>query len=193
MKEILISLAENYPSIWLIMHLFAMVLGLGGATCTDILLVHFLKDLKIDKKEKEIVRILSKVVTIGVILAIISGIMLFLANPDELLQKSKFIAKVVIFVILMINGALLHHLLLPQLLKFDFRKNHYVIKKCVSIRHLGVVLGTISAVSWYSIFILGALSGTSLSVFEILWIYGSILLGSIAIGLLLEHRIKKCC
>ncbi len=88
--ETIYEIASQYRDLFLGFHLFAMVIGLGGATYTDIILVSFLKDKKIDKKESEVIHTMSKAVTIGVFLALISGIVLFLATPEELKQSTAF-------------------------------------------------------------------------------------------------------
>ncbi len=187
------EIAKNYRDIWLILHLFAMVIGLGGATYTDILLVTFLKDFKIDKKEKEVVHTMSAAVTVGVFLALFSGVMLFWAKPEELLSTPKFIAKSIIFAVIMINGFLLHRLLLPKLLKFNFKCEHYIIEKFLHLRHLGFIMGAISGVSWYSVFLLGAFSRLNLTIFQILGTYAVTLFAAITVALLIERTLKSRC
>lgn len=188
--ETIYEIASQYRDLFLGFHLFAMVIGLGGATYTDIILVSFLKDKKIDKKESEVIHTMSKAVTIGVFLALISGIALFLANPEELKQSSKFLAKVIIFFILMINGFFLHRVILPRLIHFDFSKEHYLIKDTFHLRQIGFVLGAISAVSWYSVFILGTFSSLEISATQILAIYVMLLIPAITIALFLEQIVK---
>lgn len=184
------DIAVRYRDLFLILHLFAMVLGLGGATYTDILLFTFMRDLRIDKKEKEVVNTMSKAVFTGVFLALFSGVMLFLVDPDAMLEKSKFVAKVIIFSVIFLNGFLLHKILLPKLIKFSFDKEHYIVSTVVHLRNLGFVMGAVSGVSWYSVFILGALSDVKLSVFSILGIYFVLLTIAILFALLVESRLK---
>ena len=66
MMDSLISISNTYASIFLTLHLFALVLGLGGATYSDILLMHFLNDYKIEKKEAEVIETMARVIFIGI-------------------------------------------------------------------------------------------------------------------------------
>lgn len=178
-------------SLWLTLHLFAMVLGLGGATYTDILLVRFLKDLKISHKEADVIRTMSKVVLLGIVLAFVSGLLLFLPAAKAYLEMPKFLAKVVIFVILVLNGFLLHHLILPRLVKFSFHDDHYIGKSIVSLRHLGFVMGAVSFVSWYSVFLLGSFKEVPFSLSELLGGYVLVLLVAIVVALGIEKKVRR--
>ncbi len=186
----MIDTLAQYSSFWLTLHLFAMVLGLGGATYSDILLMDFLKDLKISKKEASVIHSMSKIILIGIILAFISGFFLFWPESERLLQTPKFLVKVMIFSILTINGFLLHNIILPKLVHFSFHKDHF-IKKTINLRHLGFSMGAISFISWYSIFLLGSFKNIPFSFLQLSGAYFLTLLSSISVSLLLERYINK--
>ncbi len=187
----LMSLATDFASSWLTLHLFAMVLGLGGATYSDILLVKFLKDFKISQKEAEVIHTMSQVILIGIVLAFLSGAMLFLPKATELLQTPKFIAKNIAFAIIVINGFFLHRIVLPKLLDFSFHKEKYLIKKIIHLRHAGFIMGAISATSWYMVFFMGSFKNIPLSLTELLGIYFSVMLIGIGTALGIERKIKQ--
>ncbi len=168
-----------------------MVLGLGGATYSDILLVQFLKDFKISKKEANIIHTMSRVILIGIVLALISGFFLYWPNAERLLNTPKFLVKVMIFSILSINGFLLHHVVLPKLVKFSFHKDHYLVKQIIHLRHLGFTMGAISFVSWYSVFLLGSFKDIPFSFMQLSTFYYVILIIAIITSLLLEYLINK--
>ena len=155
MIETLTSIAVQFSSVFLMLHLFAMVLGLGGATYSDILLMKFLNDYKISRKEAEVITTMAHVILVGIVLAFLSGVMLFLPSAERLLETPKFLIKCVIFVVVVVNGFVLHHLILPKLIHFSFHKEVYLSKK-FHLRQAGFVAGAISVVSWYSIFLLGS-------------------------------------
>lgn len=171
-------------------HLFAMVLGLGGATYSDILLIRFLKDFKISAKESDVIRTLSDAIWVGVGLAIISGIGLFIINAHELLMSSKFIAKCIIFTILVINGALLHLYLLPHLMKISFHETDKKGRRHILLRTAGFIAGPISLVSWYTVFVLGSFRKVPLSLPIILALYGGVLLIAIVCSLVVEAKYR---
>lgn len=183
-------LAE-WRSLFIALHLFAMVLGLGGATYSDILLMEFLKDLKISKKEASVIRKMSQVVLMGIILAFVSGLALFLPEMERLLSSAKFLVKVIVFGILVLNGFFLHQIVLPKLVKFSFHKDHYLVKQTIHLRHAGFVMGAISVVSWYSVFLLGAFPVIPFSFSVLLGSYVFVLLVAIFASLLLERKISS--
>lgn len=181
----------EYKTIWLILHLFALVLGLGGATYSDLLLVKFLQDLKISKKEAEVIRTMSKVITFGILLALISGILLFLPEQERLLASSKFITKMVAFVVLTINGFALHYVVLPRLVHFSFKKDYPMMKGFLNLRQVGFIMGAISFTSWYTVFILGSLENIPLSSQMAINLYFGVLFIAIISALILEKIISK--
>ena len=181
----------TYHDLFVTLHLFAMVVGLGGATYTDLLLIRFLKDLKISHKEADIIRFMSKMIFLGVLLALLSGLALFLEKPEVLLQTPKFLAKVVAFTIIVLNGTLLHIVVLPKLLHFSFKKEHFLYKNILHLRKLGFIMGAISATSWYMVFLMGSFSRIPFSLPTLLSLY----FGTMGIGILcaltLEHTIHR--
>jgi hypothetical protein len=188
--EMILSSLETGREFMVMVHLFAMVLGLGGATYSDILLIRFLKDFKISAKESEVIKTLSDAIWVGVGLAIISGFGLFIIKADELLISSKFQAKSLIFLILVINGALLHLYLLPHLMKFSFHEKDRKGRKHQILRTAGFIAGPISIISWYSVFVLGSFREVPMSFGLIMSLYCAILLASITLSLIVEARYK---
>ncbi len=179
-----VSVFNHSKEILLIMHLFAMVLGLGGATFNDIFFFRFLKDLKISREELSILRTFSNIIWIGVILAIISGVGLFLPESERLLASSKFIAKVLIFIVLVFNGALFHTYVIPHMTKFNFKKEPK--PRIRKYRRTAFVMGAVSIVSWYSVFILGTLRSLPWSAMEIMLLYALLLFIATSISLTYE-------
>lgn len=190
MIDILTSFADTYSNAFLVLHLFAMVLGLGGATYSDILLAKFLKDYRISYKEAEVIHTMARVIFIGIFLAFISGIMLFLPSAERLMETPKFLAKSLIFGVVVLNGFLLHHIILPKMIHFSFHKEVYLSKK-FHLRQAGFVAGAISVVSWYSIFLLAGFKNNPFSFAQIMWAYVGILIGAIITALFVEYRLKQ--
>lgn len=190
MYESLLSFTENYAPAFVALHLFAMVLGLGGATYSDILLMRFLKDYKISHKEAEVIQTMAHVILIGIVLAFISGVLLFLPKSAEMLDKPKFLVKCLIFFIVTANGFFLHRILLPKMIDFSFHREVYLIRK-LHLRQIGFIAGAISLVSWYSIFLLGSFKNVPFSFGELLGTYVFILAIAIITALGVEKKIQK--
>ena len=185
-------IAETYPSFFVMLHLFAMVLVLGGATYSDLLLMYFLDDLKISRKEAGIIKRMAQVILIGIVLAFLSGVMLFLPKPELLLETPKFLAKCVIFSVAVINGYVLHHVILPKLINFSFLKEVYLIKK-FNLRQAGFVAGAVSVVCWYSIFLLGSFRNNPFSFQQLMIVYVTVLVLAVCSALIIEKTVKKLC
>ena len=175
-------------------HILALIFGLGGATYSDLLLFHFLRDLKVNEKEAEIIEFMGKMVFVGVGLAAISGGLLFYTDPERYLASAKFQAKMVIFLVVFLNGVALHKYMLPRLLHVVFSKEH-TSKASLTIRRRAFIFGAVSVVSWYSVFFLGFVKSTVYSAQQILMVYVLLLAlaiaGSLSVERFLEKSVKK--
>jgi len=175
-------------------HVLSLIIGLGGATYSDLLLFHFLKDLKVNEKEAEIIEFMGKLVFVGVGLAAVSGGLLVATDPDKYLSAAKFQAKMVIFAVVVLNGVALHKYMLPRLLHVVFSKEH-TSKASLTIRRRAFMFGAVSVVSWYSVFFLGFVKSTIFSPIQILMVYALLLIfaiaGSLCVERFLENTAKK--
>lgn len=153
-----------------------VVLGFGGAIITDLLFIKFLGNLKVSNSELNILRTMSKVIWLGIFIIVTSGALLFLSDPEGYLNTPKFLAKMVIVLIIILNGLVLNFIVTPNLRKINFGKfKNSKERKMRSLRKLAFASGSISAVSWWSAFILGSLSSLPLTLNSILLIYFSVL------------------
>lgn len=168
-----------------IVHVLSVVVGMGSAIISDILFNFYSKDKKLDTTEKRSLELLSNTVWISLIGIILSGIAIFLSNPDGYLASAKFLTKMSIMGVLLINGLFLSFVISPHfndkgLLKF---KN----KRC--IRQLAFVGGAISISSWFIICILGVLKNIQLSVPRAMLLYSCFIVVAIGIALFVEKKV----
>lgn len=175
-------------------HILSLIIGLGGATYSDLLLFHFLKDLKVSEKEAEIIKFMGNVVFLGVGLAAVSGFLLFNTNPEAYLSSSKFPAKMVIFTVIVLNGVVLHKYMMPRILHVVFSKD-FQSKESLTIRRRAFLFGAVSVVSWYSAFFLGFVKSTVFRPQKLLLFYTILVLtaitGSLCVERVLEQRAKN--
>lgn len=155
-------------------HLFAVVLGLGSATITDILFFKFLKDYHVSRKEADIMQTLSKVIWVALFVLVVSGVILFLQKPEILSTSGKFLTKCVALLVLICNGLFLNFFIQPKLVKLHF-KGVNLKKEELFSRRLAFALGAISFSSWYFIFILGSLRGVIISFLPLISVYAVLL------------------
>lgn len=156
---------QEYKVIFNVLHLVGVALGVGGATVTDALFFKFLKDFRISGWEARVMSMVSDVIWVGLGLLYISGVGLFLSNPEVYMASSKFLTKMLIVLVITINGIVLNAFLTPRLKHITFHQRHdhhpgelHVLRKCA------FASGAISITSWYIALILGALRSIPYSV-----------------------------
>ena len=163
---------REYRAVILILHLIAAAIGLGTATITDVFFFKFLKDFKISELEASVLNALSQVIWFALALIILTGIGLYLPASERLLDSSKFLVKMIVVAIIVVNGAFLNLLISPKLVHISFGESHeHQSGELRKLRKLAFALGAISITSWYSAFILGALHKLSFSFPELLSVY----------------------
>jgi hypothetical protein len=142
-----------------ITHLIGLIMGLGGAILADTTIFTRGVIRPVSAYTVHQAKFLSHVVSFGLVILWLSGGALIwvntLAHP-EYLTNQKLWAKMVIVVMLTINGVLVHKLVLPMLEKsLGNRLFDHVDTK----RVLGMTfLGSVSFVSWTVPFVLGKAS-----------------------------------
>ena len=121
----------------IVSHVIGTVFGVGGVTFAEIFYLRAIKDGKVDPKEGSALKIIYRLVRIGLFLTVFSGfgfLLYFrLTGNIEQLYDPKLWAKLTIIVIIMINAIML------------------------SMRSIVLWLGSaISLTSWYMTMILGS-------------------------------------
>jgi uncharacterized membrane protein len=186
-------LSVNYLYI-LMLHNLGFVIGVGGATITDFLFFKFLKDFKLEPKEAEILNSLSPLIWTGLALLIISGIGLYLPQREMLNESPKFLAKMIVVAVILLNGIILNLLIGPKMssiLQFKEKAGDVEFRIVRKLRRFAFASGGISIVSWYSAFILGLWRGIPYSFLQIIIVYLILLLGAVAVGQVHEAYLTK--
>lgn len=145
-------IAEN-KHFFVIAHVLCVVLGMGSALVTDILALRFGFDKRLSKFEVNTVRFLSQVVTVALVGIVATGATIFLSNPEQYGQSVKFLTKMTIVGVLILNGYLLHKFIFSRIADPRVLTN----PEARSLRRLGFALGAVSIVSWISALSLGVL------------------------------------
>jgi hypothetical protein len=143
---------------YLILHLLGIAVGAGAAFTSDFIFLACIQDKKVSKDEFNILESASKAVWLGFILIIFSGIGLFSLDASTLLDSSKFLAKMTIIFIILINGMIFSIKHLPEIksrIGKPFFGRRKVSKGEYSFLFVG---GVISLVSWVYAIILGVFS-----------------------------------
>lgn len=173
----------NFKIIFIVIHVLSVVFGMGSALVSDFLFNFFSKDRKFDSKELKILEILSRVVWCSLVIIFISGVFIFFSNPSHYMHSTKFLAKMTIFSILLLNGAFLNYYIWPQIVGKKFFQ-----KKKENLRTISFISGAISFISWLYVCALGVLDSVPLGYFDILSFYFIILAFAISFALFIESR-----
>lgn len=189
--ELLPILAANRQLLSMI-HVFAVAIGVGGATITDVFFFKFLKDFRISEEEADILRTISSVIWVMLAFIILSGMGLYLPDAAAYNETPKFLVKMIIMAILILNGAFLNLIIAPRLVTISFGEPHEHKKGELHwLRKLAFALGAVSITSWYAAFILGAYRSWPYGFEVTLLIYLSALVLGVAISQFMEYQIER--
>jgi uncharacterized membrane protein len=182
-----VPLFAEYKSYFTLLHLFGFALGVGGATISDVLFFKFLKDFKITKAERDVLKIMSQVVWFGLLIIVLSGIALFLPESARLLESGKFITKMIVVSVIILNGVVLNLLITPKLLTIAWKETGMHVGKVSRMSNIAFAAGAISFVSWYTAFFLGFARNVQFSFTQLISFY----IGALLIGIIGSQFFRK--
>lgn len=187
--SMLLPLYAEFRSIFIILHLFAVALGVGGAIISDTFFFRFLKDLRISHDEKEILHTFSQIIWIGIGLFLVSGFGLYAPFAEAYQLSAKFMAKMIVVGIIILNGSVLTFFISPKLEKISFHEEEVDFPgELRLLRKIAFALGAISATSWVAALILGALPAIPFTLLQVVFLYVIALILGITASQILETR-----
>jgi hypothetical protein len=168
-----------------IFHLLGAVIGMGGAFASDLIFFSSIRDEKVSRTEMRFLRLGGKMVWLGLAIIVASGIALVAENPERYLASPKFLAKMTIVAVLIVNGVLFHLVHIPRL---ERHAGTHFPSSDEFVRNVPILLasGAISTVSWLGAFVLGAAGGLDYPYIVFVGAYLSVL--AIAIGAVLFFK-----
>ena len=149
-------------TIYTIIHVFGAVLGAGGAYLSDAMFFHSIKDKVISSTEIIFLKLGSVFVWVGLGVLIISGVLLFSTDPAGYMSSSKFLIKMFVVLVILVNGIFFHRVHLPRIGR---HANHHYPSSDEFIRNRKFLAasGAVSMTSWTTAIILGSLPSIPLS------------------------------
>ena len=173
--------------LFLIIHLFGVVVGMGGAFVSGQMFFSSVQDRRISDTELRFLELGAKMVWIGLSVLVISGAVLFSLDTDKYLDSSKFLAKITIVAILTVNGFLFHVSHLPRIARHTGEhlpsSDEFMRRK-----HFLLFNGAVSISSWSSALILGALKTVPYAYWQIMLVYGAVVVLAVGVSLILIGR-----
>ena len=180
----------GYHNILVIFHLLGVVIGMGGAIISDFMFFSSIRDEKISHTEMRFLQLGSKMVWFGLFIIIVSGFLIFYENSEKYLNSSKFLAKMTVVAVIIVNGAVFHAVHIPRLRRHvgaHFPSSDEFIRKAPLL----IASGAISMVSWLSALILGVLKSLPYAYFEVMILYFAFVALGIITALLLKKKIIR--
>ncbi|MBI4138082.1 MAG: hypothetical protein HY482_00610 [Candidatus Wildermuthbacteria bacterium] len=177
----------DWYTVFVIMHLIGVTLGAGGAFVSDVMFFASVKDKKISYSELRFLKLGGKVVIVGLCVLVVSGVLLFSLDPARYMESSKFLAKMTIVAVLILNGVLFHAVHMPMLNRLEANPlptSAEFFKKS----SLFVASGAISLVSWLFALSLGAISSIPYPYWMIMAVYAACAAGAVAGVIMLKKR-----
>jgi len=167
-----------------VIHVIAVVFGMGGALVSDLLFNFFSKDKKLNGTEISTLSVLKHIVFYSLMIIILSGIAIFLSDMEKYIRSVKFLSKMSILLVLLVNGYVLDKHIWPHLLNNNF----FTARKERTTRKMAFACGAISVISWLSVCTLGVLDKLSISYGLIISLYLTVIAFGVAVSLLIEKR-----
>lgn len=183
-----IEFFKEYKTISVIVHVLSVIVGMGTALVSDILFNLYIKDKKIQAHENRTLGTLSKIVWISLIFIVLSGLALFISDPIKYSQSVKFLVKMTVVGVIIVNGYMFWRTIHPALRKINFTDTN-MHHKYVKLRKASFAMGAISLASWLSAFVLGMLGHIPLSYLEAIVGYVAICFGGILFSQIMEYRL----
>lgn len=135
-----------------LVHFAGIILGIGAATLLDLIIFRFVLTRRIEESYIRVIIFSSHIITVGLVLLWISGVGFFIYDTTNM-DNPKLLAKIIIVTVLTLNAFLVHLFVLPQV---EIQIGQHLFDG-LSKWHcfLLILIGTISAISWYVPMILG--------------------------------------
>ena len=143
-----------------LVHLTGLIMGFGGAVLADYTIFSHGVIRPVGNYTIFQTRLLSHIVSIGLCILWVSGfalIMVKLQLQPDFMQNPKVWAKIVVVVMLTINGILVHRFIFPLVTRSQGRR----LFDGLNVRQIAglTFLGSVSLVSWSLPFVLGKAAG----------------------------------
>lgn len=189
MEEISLFFAE-YKQVSIGVHVLAAVVGMGAALFSDALFNRFIADFKIDRLEHRIFSVLSKIIWISLFVMLLSGTAIFMSDIVGYGGSDKFLAKMTVVLLIILNGFFFKICIDPSLRKINFSDTNNQ-HKYVKLRKLSFAFGAVSVISWLFACTLALYKGSHFSYSTIMLTYAGLVLVGVLCSQILERMIVK--
>jgi uncharacterized membrane protein len=161
------------------LHIIAIAIGVGAAIIIEVFFLKFLRDYYLSISEADILHTLAEILWIALAVTIVTQVGIYFAITEPPIQVA--LKNIVIFIII-INGAFLHPLLTPKLLRVSSGETHkHQSGELHRLRKTAFRLSGISVASWLFL-VLATLSFRSTSPVALLTLYVVLILSAFVVN-----------
>lgn len=174
---------------FIIIHLIGMAFGVGGVTISHFYLHHVIEEPAIAQAYARMLPKFSLLIWFGVFLLGMSGVGIFLEQPEVYASSGKFLAKMVMVAVLLVSGLYLSGPVTKKLLDLSQRDWSQQSERFSQAMKTAIPGGVISLVSWYGTLILGAVGPRDWSMGQVLSVYFYIIFIGVMAGFLAKDML----
>jgi hypothetical protein len=190
--DFLADFALQNKAVIIKVHLFGVIISFGAVLVADIYLGKLIKKLSASTQEIRTLSNFSKIIWLGLTIIVPTGILLFLSDAQTYFHAPKFMVKMIVVFVVIINGILLNILVSPKLESIPFR--NFILSNETSTkiaRRFMFGLGAISTVSWWTALILGFIKVSPAPFPVLLGIYCLFLIIAVMLSQIIEKAISS--
>jgi PrtD family type I secretion system ABC transporter len=170
----------------LLVHLLGVALSVGSVLILDLRLATLVLGRRVNAFDVKLIATLTPLVRIGLVLLWLSGLgflVHYWFNDPHLLTNPKLHAKILIVLLLTINGVLVERFCLPAVMRSKGRPFFACLK--LLDRSAVMAIAAVSAVSWYFVVALGVVKELNFAIgaLSLLKVYGLLLAFGIVAGI----------
>ena len=184
----MVFLNEEWYAVVVVVHIIFAIAAVGAVSVTDYLHLTGLKNKIREKKLLFIYPLLGKMIIYLIAGIILTGGILVANNPG-LLSNSLFKLKMVLFLVIIVNGWILHSYVSPSLDRCVIKGGKVNCSRKVLL--VSAFAGSVSLASWYGVFILSLTKSAEYSVSDFISFYLIAIFALFLIALFVEMRAKK--
>ncbi len=181
-------LNETYYAILVVIHILFTVGAVGAVSVTDYLHLTGLKNKIREKKLLFVYPLLGKMIIYLILGIVLTGILLIINNPS-LLLSSLFRLKIALFLVVVLNGFILHGYVSPSLDKCVIKGGKVNCSRKVLL--VSAFSGSVSLASWYGVLILSLTKTFGYSVKEFISVYLIVIFALFLVALFMEKRARE--
>ncbi len=170
---------------------FALAIGVGGSTITNIMFFKFLKDFKISAEEFDVLKVLTQVTLVALLVVIIATTTLYFTDV-QMIDSVTLLITINFVMVVAVVELILNFWIGPNLVDISFDKKHKQLPSNLSrVRRLAFALGAISLVSWFALLVFNTLRDINFDLYVVISAYSFFVICAVIISQLIDQSFSQ--